>query len=258
VNHKLGASALVRSRRRASRRALAGGPPHRPGRRAVRPTDGGRKSRSASAATARRAWRCEPRRCWLPCRIQAASRSPRRCSRISAGAAATRGYRGPCTGPPSWRANLASRSRSRSRSRNRRLRERCLQGRCWPGRAAPETCASRPAGLVRHPRRRACGGLAASQAGRRDVADRRRCLDAVAPSGAVMAFTGKVDIGQDNQTALRLLVAEELAVPPGRVTLVQGDTDLCPFDVGTFGSRSMPARRTAAAARRRRRPPGAD
>lgn len=73
-----------------------------------------------------------------------------------------------------------------------------------------------------------------------------------------MAFTGKVDIGQDNQTALRLLVAEELAVPPGRVTLVQGDTDLCPFDVGTFGSRSMPARRTAAAARRRRRPPGAD
>jgi CO/xanthine dehydrogenase Mo-binding subunit/aerobic-type carbon monoxide dehydrogenase small subunit (CoxS/CutS family) len=62
----------------------------------------------------------------------------------------------------------------------------------------------------------------------------------VAPSGAVTAFTGKVDVGQDNQTALRLLVAEELAVPPGRVTLVQGDTDLCPFDVGTFGSRSMP------------------
>jgi len=61
-----------------------------------------------------------------------------------------------------------------------------------------------------------------------------------APSGAVTAFTGKVDIGQDNQTALRLLVAEELAVQPGRVTLVQGDTDLCPFDVGTFGSRSMP------------------
>ena len=62
----------------------------------------------------------------------------------------------------------------------------------------------------------------------------------LAPSGAVTAFTGKVDVGQDNQTALRLLVAEELAVPLGQVTLVQGDTDLCPFDVGTFGSRSMP------------------
>jgi CO/xanthine dehydrogenase Mo-binding subunit/aerobic-type carbon monoxide dehydrogenase small subunit (CoxS/CutS family) len=61
-----------------------------------------------------------------------------------------------------------------------------------------------------------------------------------APSGAVTAFTGKVDVGQDNQTALRLLVAEEMAVQPGRVTLVQGDTDLCPFDIGTFGSRSMP------------------
>jgi nicotinate dehydrogenase subunit B len=76
-----------------------------------------------------------------------------------------------------------------------------------------------------------------------------------APSGAVTAFTGKVDIGQDNQTALRLLVAEELAVPPGRVTLVQGDTDLCPFDVGTFGSRSVPdgggpLRLAAAGARR--------
>jgi nicotinate dehydrogenase subunit B len=61
-----------------------------------------------------------------------------------------------------------------------------------------------------------------------------------APSGAVTAFTGKVDIGQDNQTALRLLVAEELPVHLGQVMLVQGDTDLCPFDIGTFGSRSMP------------------
>jgi CO/xanthine dehydrogenase Mo-binding subunit/aerobic-type carbon monoxide dehydrogenase small subunit (CoxS/CutS family) len=62
----------------------------------------------------------------------------------------------------------------------------------------------------------------------------------IAPSGLVTAFTGKVDIGQDNQTALRLLVAEELAARPGQVALVQGDTDLCPFDRGTFGSRSMP------------------
>ncbi len=62
----------------------------------------------------------------------------------------------------------------------------------------------------------------------------------IAPSGMVTAFTGKVDIGQDNQTALRLLVAEELSVQPEQVALVQGDTDLCPFDRGTFGSRSMP------------------
>ena len=76
----------------------------------------------------------------------------------------------------------------------------------------------------------------------------------VAASGTVTAFTGKVDVGQDNRTAFRLLVAEELAVDPAAVRLVQGDTDLCPYDPGTFGSRSMPdageaLRRAAAGAR---------
>jgi nicotinate dehydrogenase subunit B len=76
----------------------------------------------------------------------------------------------------------------------------------------------------------------------------------VAASGTVTAFTGKVDAGQDNRTAFRLLVAEELAVDPAEVRLVQGDTDLCPHDPGTFGSRSMPdageaLRRAAAGAR---------
>ena len=35
----------------------------------------------------------------------------------------------------------------------------------------------------------------------------------VRSDGTVTAFTGKVDVGQDNRTALRLLVAEELGVP---------------------------------------------
>ncbi|MGD0085046.1 MAG: molybdopterin cofactor-binding domain-containing protein [Acidimicrobiales bacterium] len=72
--------------------------------------------------------------------------------------------------------------------------------------------------------------------------------------GSVTAFTGKVDVGQDNRTALRLLVAEELRIPVANVRLAMGDTDLCPFDRGTFGSRSMPdagnaLRRVAAHAR---------
>jgi isoquinoline 1-oxidoreductase len=58
--------------------------------------------------------------------------------------------------------------------------------------------------------------------------------------GIITAFTGKVDVGQDNRTALRLLVAEELRVPLESVRLAMGDTDLCPYDMGTFGSRSMP------------------
>jgi CO/xanthine dehydrogenase Mo-binding subunit/aerobic-type carbon monoxide dehydrogenase small subunit (CoxS/CutS family) len=57
--------------------------------------------------------------------------------------------------------------------------------------------------------------------------------------GTVTVFTGKVDIGQDNRTALSQRVAEELRVPLVTVRLVMGDTDLCPFDVGTYGSRSM-------------------
>src|SRR5215469_1743119 len=76
----------------------------------------------------------------------------------------------------------------------------------------------------------------------------------LSPEGVVTAFTGKVDVGQDNRTALRLLVAEELGIPVAQVRLAMGDTDVCPFDMGTFGSRSMPdagaaLRRTAAYAR---------
>jgi len=62
----------------------------------------------------------------------------------------------------------------------------------------------------------------------------------VAGDGLVTAFTGKVDVGQDNRTALRLLVAEELDIPVDQVRLAMGDTDVCPHDLGTFGSRSMP------------------
>lgn len=76
----------------------------------------------------------------------------------------------------------------------------------------------------------------------------------VSPAGTVTAFSGKVDVGQDNETALRLLVAEELGVGLADVRIVLGDTDVCPFDMGTFGSRSMPdageaLRRVAAAGR---------
>lgn len=62
----------------------------------------------------------------------------------------------------------------------------------------------------------------------------------VGADGAVTAFTGKIDMGEDNRTALSLLVAEELRVTPGAVRLAMGDTDLCPTDPGTFGSRSLP------------------
>jgi isoquinoline 1-oxidoreductase len=72
--------------------------------------------------------------------------------------------------------------------------------------------------------------------------------------GAVEAFTGKVEFGQNARTSLSQAVADELRVPMASVRLVMGDTDLTPFDMGTFGSRSTPTmapqlRRAAAAAR---------
>ncbi len=76
----------------------------------------------------------------------------------------------------------------------------------------------------------------------------------VGPDGIVRAFTGKAEVGQGTRTALGLLVAEELRLPLERIELEMADTDLCPWDMGTFGSRSMPdagpALRAAAAGAR--------
>ena len=65
---------------------------------------------------------------------------------------------------------------------------------------------------------------------------------------------GKVEVGQNIRTSLSQAVAEELCVPIDKVRLVMGDTQLTPFDMGTFGSRTTPImnlqlRKVAAAAR---------
>ena len=72
--------------------------------------------------------------------------------------------------------------------------------------------------------------------------------------GEVTVFTGKVEVGQNTRTTLTQSVADELHVPIDSVHVVMGDTDLTPFDMGTFGSRSTPTmvpqlRKAAAAAR---------
>jgi nicotinate dehydrogenase subunit B len=62
----------------------------------------------------------------------------------------------------------------------------------------------------------------------------------VGTDGRVRGFSGKAEVGQGTRTALALVVADELRVPLDRVDVVMADTDLCPWDMGTFGSRSMP------------------
>ena len=58
--------------------------------------------------------------------------------------------------------------------------------------------------------------------------------------GKVTVFTGKVEVGQNIRTSLAQQVAEELRVPVDAIRMVMGDTDLCPWDAGTFGSRTTP------------------
>ena len=54
--------------------------------------------------------------------------------------------------------------------------------------------------------------------------------------GRVTCLSGKVEMGQGPSTSLAQLLAEELDVPLASVDVLLGDTDLCPWDMGTFGS----------------------
>jgi isoquinoline 1-oxidoreductase len=76
----------------------------------------------------------------------------------------------------------------------------------------------------------------------------------IGEDGKVIVYTGKAEMGQNIRTSLAQVVAEELHAVPESIRLVMADTELTPYDMGTFGSRTTPdmsqrLRRTAAAAR---------
>src|SRR5690242_568191 len=56
----------------------------------------------------------------------------------------------------------------------------------------------------------------------------------VGEDGAVTVYAGKVELGQNIRTSLTQAVAEELHAPMGQIRLVMADTQLTPFDMGTF------------------------
>jgi isoquinoline 1-oxidoreductase len=62
----------------------------------------------------------------------------------------------------------------------------------------------------------------------------------IGADGRVTAYTGKVEIGQNIRTSLSQVIADELRVPLQSIAFVMADTDLTPFDQGTFGSRTTP------------------
>ena len=61
----------------------------------------------------------------------------------------------------------------------------------------------------------------------------------IGADGRVGCFVGKIEMGQGNMTALAMLAAEELDVSLDHVDMLMGDTDLCPWDGGTWGSLSI-------------------
>ncbi|HEY5163504.1 MAG TPA: molybdopterin cofactor-binding domain-containing protein, partial [Terriglobales bacterium] len=62
----------------------------------------------------------------------------------------------------------------------------------------------------------------------------------IAPDGRITVLTGKVEMGQNIRTSLAQQVAEELRAPFDQITMLMGDTDLVPWDAGTFGSQTTP------------------
>jgi isoquinoline 1-oxidoreductase len=58
----------------------------------------------------------------------------------------------------------------------------------------------------------------------------------IAADGRVTCLTGKIEMGQGPITSLAQMLADELDVSYEAVDMVMGDTDLCPWDMGTWGS----------------------
>jgi isoquinoline 1-oxidoreductase len=73
----------------------------------------------------------------------------------------------------------------------------------------------------------------------------------IAEDGSVTLYSGKIEMGQGIMTSLCQMAAEDLGVGLEVMEIVMGDTDTCPWDMGTFGSLTTrmfgPAVRAAAA-----------
>jgi nicotinate dehydrogenase subunit B len=77
----------------------------------------------------------------------------------------------------------------------------------------------------------------------------------IGADGRVACFTGKIEMGQGVVTSLAQMLADEMDVSLESVDMVMGDTSVCPWDMGTFGSMTTrffgpPLRAAGAEARR--------
>jgi len=61
----------------------------------------------------------------------------------------------------------------------------------------------------------------------------------ISADGSTTLHCGTVDMGQGSDTAMAQVVGEVLDIPAESIKLVQRDTDVTPYDMGTLGSRSL-------------------
>ncbi len=59
----------------------------------------------------------------------------------------------------------------------------------------------------------------------------------IAEDATLSLYTGLPDMGQSSHTAMAIIAAEVLGVQPADVTVISGDTDIAPLDVGAFSQR---------------------
>jgi isoquinoline 1-oxidoreductase len=97
--------------------------------------------------------------------------------------------------------------------------------------------------------------LEAQRRGGRSLPDDFNAFLRIADNGRVTCFTGKIEQGQGVITSLAQMLADEVDVSLESVDMIMGDTSVCPWDMGTFGSMSTrffgpPLRAAGAEARR--------
>jgi len=59
----------------------------------------------------------------------------------------------------------------------------------------------------------------------------------IGEDGKPSLFTGLPDMGQGSHTTMAIIAAETLGIAADDITVVSGDTDIAPFDVGAFAQR---------------------
>jgi aerobic carbon-monoxide dehydrogenase large subunit len=69
----------------------------------------------------------------------------------------------------------------------------------------------------------------------------------VHPTGKAQLAISVQSQGQGHETTFAQIVAEELGIPPEDIDVVHGDTDVTPYGLGTYGSRSTPVSGAATA-----------